>query len=987
MKKTPMLPQKTIFKVLLYLIIPLSILPNLNGQDCIDYPDLEGAPCQDCAPAGWIETNLFLIFVNIIPPSSGSIPGTTCNVSQISGPSPSGGNVVMLTGDVDWPNQTTIETTISGLNAGQSYVFGMYWEEFTRICGGSENSVGGILQMTIDDQLYEFEDAPDWELAEVCFTPSSSSIEVIISTTTTPFQETSAIIIDGNFDCSISTACCSLTLDTDNNNYSVCPGESFVLDANYADAAGPVQIEWTCDPPEGLNYLSSTDAISPEFTFPLPPLDFDGETFKYSLSVGDNFCTQTIECIEVEVQPIISPVFDFDLCDLDLIAPLPMESDNGYTGTWTGDFDIESQGGNTVSFLFTIDDGQNNCVEPQTFDFFVFQGYTPTFDIVEVYCLTDTTDYILPTESEQLNFGQWIPNTPLNPSELGEGMHSFLFVPNPFADNNFCVNNYELNIEVVSNTTLTFNLPEQFCTESSFYILPQTSIEGVSGMWTQDSIDLSIPIEDNLLVFTADGSNDCASEFNYEYSVLENTLPTFSILDSYCSNDTIFTLPESSDNSIMGSWNVNLVDPSLQDSLVIIFTPESGGCYEDFSQTLYFTEFKNPIFDIPFMVCEDEAPFIFPTISQNGITGSWTQDTLDPSMVTQNTFSNTFTPDDPTCTSDFSVTIEILSFENVALESTDPSSCEVNDGFIQIIGASPEMQLSLDNGMTWGIVADIENLSSGTYNIQIRFESLPSCSYDFTAQLSSSESPIILDVNTTNPSSCGLDDGIVECISEGNNLEYSIDSISWVTSNTFENLVQGNYDIYVRKADQVDCVSSFSFELLDPIIDEICDGIDNNCNGEVDEGLATENYYADKDMDNFGDLNDLIVACQQPQGYVLDSTDCDDDNNEIFPGADEVPNNGIDEDCDGADLTTSVNELAGQKVDIYPNPTNGLVTIEIKENRDIKLALYDMNGRLLIHKNQTNTLDLSEYKNGVYLIKITDLNSFESIVERIVLNK
>jgi large repetitive protein len=85
-----------------------------------------------------------------------------------------------------------------------------------------------------------------------------------------------------------------------------------------------------------------------------------------------------------------------------------------------------------------------------------------------------------------------------------------------------------------------------------------------------------------------------------------------------------------------------------------------------------------------------------------------------------------------------------------------------------------------------------------------------------------------------------------------------------------------------------------------PGADEICDGIDNDCNGEVDEDASADaaEWHADTDADGFGDAAEVVVQCAQPTGYVLDATDCDDTANAVFPGADELCN-GVDDDCAG----------------------------------------------------------------------------------------
>ncbi|GEM_PF-963789 len=82
-----------------------------------------------------------------------------------------------------------------------------------------------------------------------------------------------------------------------------------------------------------------------------------------------------------------------------------------------------------------------------------------------------------------------------------------------------------------------------------------------------------------------------------------------------------------------------------------------------------------------------------------------------------------------------------------------------------------------------------------------------------------------------------------------------------------------------------------------PTSADVCDGVDNDCDTDVDEeGMNT--YYRDADGDGFGRTDQPLetLDCLPPEGYAASGGDCDDDADTRFPGAPEICN-GFDDDC------------------------------------------------------------------------------------------
>ncbi len=82
---------------------------------------------------------------------------------------------------------------------------------------------------------------------------------------------------------------------------------------------------------------------------------------------------------------------------------------------------------------------------------------------------------------------------------------------------------------------------------------------------------------------------------------------------------------------------------------------------------------------------------------------------------------------------------------------------------------------------------------------------------------------------------------------------------------------------------------------------EICDLLDDNCDGLTDENLPQATYYKDADGDGYGNPTIFAVLCGPLNHFVANNTDCDDTNPAVHPGAVEIMCNGLDDDCVGGD--------------------------------------------------------------------------------------
>ena len=125
---------------------------------------------------------------------------------------------------------------------------------------------------------------------------------------------------------------------------------------------------------------------------------------------------------------------------------------------------------------------------------------------------------------------------------------------------------------------------------------------------------------------------------------------------------------------------------------------------------------------------------------------------------------------------------------------------------------------------------------------------------------------------------------------------------------------------------------------------EWCDGVDDDCDGEVDEDPQNgDTYYPDVDGDGYGGTDSGVVACEQPEGTIEDGSDCDDSDPDVHPGVEDVCGDWVDNDCNGvvSDGCPFEGEAPSSEADVVLEGEGESAALDVDGVGDVNADGYD----------------------------------------------
>ncbi|TDP60205.1 T9SS type B sorting domain-containing protein [Flavobacterium dankookense] len=463
------------------------------------------------------------------------------------------------------------------------------------------------------------------------------------------------------------------------------------------------------------------DTIPDNFTLRVVADDFGANFSSVAESnENNNEATQTITLSTTLITPTFANINP--ICSGQTLSALSTISTNGISGTWSPALNNLQ----TTEYTFTPIAGQ--CASSTTLTITVSLLVTPTFTAVNPIC-SGATLSSLPTISTNGISGTWSPT--LNNLQTTE----YTFAPTAGQ----CASSKSLTITVNPLVTPTFSSVNPTCSGATLSALTTISNNGISGTWS--------PALNNLqtTVYTfAPTAGQCASSTTLTITVNPAITPIFSAMNPICSGATLSALPTISTNGISGTWSPAL--NNLQ-TTVYTFAPTAGQCASSTTLTITVNPAITPIFSAMNPICSGATLSALPTISTNGISGTWS-----PALNNLQTTVYTFLPTAAQCATSTGLTITVNPLVTPTFSSINPICSGATLSALQTVST---------NGIsgTWSPV--LNNLQTTVYTFAptagqcassttLSIEIVPNLQPDFSA-ISLCENDTSFNLNSISP--------------------------------------------------------------------------------------------------------------------------------------------------------------------------------------------------------------------------------------------